>query len=79
MKKFYFTFGQGHAHAYGGYTFDKDCVVEIEAINSREARKQMFDAFDDKWAFQYDNLKDLSLGYFPRGVVDISGKAVAVL
>lgn len=38
MNKFYFTFGQNHAHSVEGKTFDKDCVVEIEAESSGKAR-----------------------------------------
>jgi len=66
MKTFYFTFGQSHAHAYGGKTYDKDCVVKIEAKDSSEARTKMFNAFGDKWSMQYDKLPDMS--FYPRGV-----------
>ena len=31
MEKFYISFGQGHAHAVGGKTFDRDCLCLIEA------------------------------------------------
>lgn len=65
-KKWYFTFGQNHAHSYGGRTYDKDCVVEIEAANMGEARDKMWDAFDAKWASQYDEIPDMH--YFPRGI-----------
>jgi hypothetical protein len=64
--KYYFTFGQGHAHAYGGRTYDKDCVVEIEAESYDAARERMFEAFGPKWSMQYDKLPDMS--YFPRGI-----------
>ncbi len=66
MKTFYFTFGQSHTHAYGGRTYDKDCVVEIKAKSSNEARKIMFDTFGAKWSMQYDKLPDMS--YYPRGI-----------
>ena len=69
MKKYYFTFGQSHAHAYSGRTYDKDCVIEIEAESRDEARNRMFDAFDPKWSMQYEALPDMS--YFPRGIVKL--------
>lgn len=70
MKTYYFTFGQSHAHAYGGVTYDKDCVVSIDATDKEEARTKMFDAFGPKWSMQYDNLPDMS--YFPRGVIKLN-------
>ena len=66
LMKYYFTFGQSHAHAYGGVTYDKDCVVEIDADSSNDARQRMFDAFGDKWSMQYDLLPNME--YFPRGI-----------
>ncbi len=69
MKKYYFTFGQSHAYAYGGRTFDKDCVVEIEAENKDDAREKMFEIFGAKWSFQYDKLPNMS--FFPRGIMKI--------
>ena len=65
-KKFYFTFGQAHAHSVNGRTFDKDCVVEIEAKNSSEARAKMFDTFGAKWSMQYNDLPNMD--FYPRGV-----------
>lgn len=70
MSKFYFTFGQAHVHSVGGRTYDKDCVVEIEAEDSDEARTRMVEVFGQKWAFQYDNLPDMS--YFPRGIMQLN-------
>ena len=69
MKKFYFTFGQSHTHSCNGKTLDKDCVVEIKAKNSDEAREKMFEFFGDKWSFQYDKLPDMS--FYPRGIIKI--------
>lgn len=67
---YYFTFGQNHAHAYNGVTYDKDCVVKIKAENWEEARTKMFEAFGSKWSFQYEELPDLS--YFPRGIFELN-------
>ena len=66
MPKFYFTFGQDHAHIVDNFTWDKDVVCEIEAPSYGEARAIMVDAFGQKWAFQYEELPDMR--YFPRGV-----------
>lgn len=66
---FYFTFGQSHAHRSGNVTLDKDCVVEIEAESSEEARKIMFDTFGQKWSNQYDEKPDMS--YYQRGIFKI--------
>jgi hypothetical protein len=68
-KKFYFTFGQSHTHSYNGKTLDKDCVVEIEAKDSNAARDKMFEAFGNKWSFQYDELPNME--FFPRGVMTL--------
>ena len=69
MNKYYFTFGQSHAHAYGGITYDKDCVIEIEAESSGEARERMFNAFGKKWSMEYDKLPNMD--YFPRGIIKL--------
>lgn len=66
MGKYYFTFGQSHAHRVNNIIFDKDCVVEIEAEDYGSAREKMFDNFNDKWSFQYVEIPDM--GYFPRGI-----------
>ena len=68
MTKHYFTFGQSHAHAVNGKTFDKDCVVEIEA---EDPRSVMVEHFGQKWAFEYNRLEDITLAYYPRGVMKL--------
>ena len=67
MSKYYFTFGQVHAHSVNGKTFDKDCVVEIEAEHSEDARATMFEHFGAKWHRRFDSPPDMS--YYPRGVI----------
>jgi len=69
--KTYFTFGQGHAHAVNGKTFDKDCVVEIEAPTSEDARMIMFETFGEKWGLQYQSLEHVHMEYYPRGLMTI--------
>lgn len=71
MATYYFTFGQAHAHAVGGFTYDKDVVVVIEAEDEGKARKIMSDAFGLKWAFCYRELPDMRL--FPRGLKRLTG------
>lgn len=45
MESYYFTFGCGHPFA--GY------VQKVDASNSGEARKTMFEFYGSKWAFCY--------------------------
>ena len=66
MGKHYFTFGQAHVHRVNGKTFDKDCVIEIEAESCVAARQIMVDNFGQKWASQYKELPDMS--YYPLGI-----------
>ena len=53
-------------HRVGGFTYDADIVVEIEAENEDIAREKMFTNFGAKWSMQYNKLPDMS--YFPRGI-----------
>jgi hypothetical protein len=69
MKKYYFTFGQIHVHSVNGKTFDKNCVVEIEATSFCAAKTEMLYHFGIKWAMQYTKLPDMS--FFPRGIIKI--------
>jgi len=66
MTTKYFTFGFNHAHAIGGFTYDKDIVVKITA---EDPRKVMFETFGRKWASQYDEKPDMS--YYPRGIKEL--------
>ncbi|NOX14944.1 MAG: hypothetical protein GXP61_02770 [Epsilonproteobacteria bacterium] len=67
MKTYYFTFGQVHKHTINKTTYNKDCVCAIKAKNMSEARDKMFDTFNDKWAFAYEEKPDMS--FFPRGII----------
>ena len=69
MNKYYFTFGQVHSHVLNGKTFDKDCVVEIEAKDNGKARKKMFDYFGSEWSMNYQKKPDMS--FFSRGIIKI--------
>lgn len=68
MTTSYFTFGQCHAHAVNGITFDKDCVVEITA---EDPRQTMVDTFGAKWSMQYDEMPPETLRHFPRGIIKL--------
>jgi hypothetical protein len=71
MSKYGFTFGQQHVHSVGGFTYDHDVVVVIEADDYGKAREIMFESFKDKWSMQYeeDQLDDQRfLEHFPRGL-----------
>lgn len=71
MPKFYFSFGQSHAHANNAGTLDKDCLAEIEAVDSMAARAKAFELWGRVWSMQYDNLTPEILSYFPRGVIKV--------
>jgi len=43
-QNWYFTFGSGQAH--------NGCYIRLFGTQE-EARKRMFDAFEDKWSMQY--------------------------
>lgn len=68
-KKFYITFGQVHAHAAGGNTYDKDSVCMIRAETENIAREIAFKAFGSKWAFIHKHLPKME--YYPRGVIEL--------
>jgi len=68
MKKFFFTFGQNHAHRYNGVTLDCDSVVQINAEDEGKARDKMVDMFGMVWGFSYSEER-IQMHYYPRGVV----------
>ena len=51
MENFYFTFGEENITKY----------VKITASIYERARKLMFDYYEDKWAFQYEEEEFLPL------------------
>lgn len=70
MPKFYVSFGQAHAHALNGVTYDKNSLMEVEAPNDLAARIDIMRAIGPKWSMIYpeDALTDV-LDHFPRGIV----------
>lgn len=71
MQKFYITFGQGHMHKRGPKFFDHDCVCIIKASNENIAREIAFEAFNDKWCWIHDNIDDVKMEYYPRGLIEL--------
>ena len=69
--KTYFTFGQAHEHRVNSKTFDKACVVEIEAPTHEEVRKKMMETFGQKWAFQYNDLESVGMDFYKRGIIQL--------
>ena len=70
MPKFYFTCGQAHAHVIGGKTWDKDGLLEVEALDYEAAREFVFSLVGNKWSFQYtENELDDLMPYFRNGIV----------
>lgn len=74
MPKTYVTFGQDHAHAVNGKTFDKDCVAIIKCENRNDGRAKAFEYFDIKFCFEYheDEFQMESMKYFPRGLMEVN-------
>lgn len=68
MKTSYFTFGQDHIHSYEGKTVDRETVVKITAENPRS---RMVELFGTKWAFEYSDIADLRMEYYPGGILTI--------
>lgn len=66
MKTAYFSFGFGHTHSVGGFTYDKDILVKI---TDDDPRRVMFDTFGPKWSMQYDEPPDSQ--YYPRGIKEL--------
>lgn len=64
----WFTFGQAHVHAVGGFTYDKDVVVKITAVDPRAV---MMRTFGRTWCMEYDAEPDMN--YYPRGVKELAG------
>lgn len=64
----YYTFGFDHAHAVGGFTYDKDIVVKITAPDPRAV---MLATFGREWSFEYTK-EQLDLSYFPRGIKELA-------
>ena len=49
LKTRWFTFGQCHAHAVDGFTYDKDVVVQITAPEPRDV---MVETFGTEWSHE---------------------------
>lgn len=69
--KVYVTFGQSHIHDIAGKIFDKNCVAMIECENETDGRNIANDVFDRKWCWLYTNESDITLVYYPRGIIKL--------
>lgn len=72
--KNYVTFGQGHVHLIGNQTIDCDCVVTYDSIDTYHGRKRAFELFDGKFSIHQTDSdwdEDKSLGFYPRGYIEI--------
>ena len=70
MPQYYVSFGQNHAHAIGGFTYDKDVIGIIEAESSSEAHRFAMEMFEGKFGTLYQACPDMS--FFPRGTHKIN-------
>ena len=75
MNRTYVTFGQAHAHAVNGKTFDKDCIAVVNGD-----RAKVFELFGDKFCFEYseaewqEQVMDAKMHYFPRGYLEVGNE-----
>ena len=72
--QFFATFGQDHYHNIRGTIYDKDCVVEIWAVDRAEAVSMMHRLFGAKYCNVYCDPQDMS--FYPRGIVHLPGDHV---
>lgn len=73
--KLYISFGQTHVHRVDGKTFDRNCLCLVEGEDYTDCRKQAFDAFSGRFAFDYkENQLDYILHHFPRDIIPLVGR-----
>jgi len=67
--KMFVTFGQNHAHAIDGTTFDKDSICVIKCGSYGEGRDIAMEAFNKKFCTSYyeEEWDGEKMMYFPRG------------
>ena len=66
----FITFGQSHAHAINGKTFDRNCVGIIKCKDYAHGREIAFECFGDKFATTYG--KSPEMHFFPRGFLYVN-------
>ena len=69
LKKWFFSFGQGHVSP-SGYPL-RNVVAEIEAESYMDAREKMFSFAGGKWAFQYDSKEEAGVYRFNLKVMTL--------
>ena len=62
----YVTFGQVHKHEVDGKVFDVNCIAVVNGD-----RDDVFEIFGPKFCFEYDDINQLDMKYFPRGLVEV--------
>lgn len=72
MNKYYITFGQAHAHAIAGETYDRNCLAELEAESHQEAHEEAMRIFNGKFHNCHTE-KELPevIKYYPRGIIKV--------
>lgn len=72
--KTYVTFGQSHAHAINGKTFDRDCVAVIYAENAAKGRELAHEYFGLVFCTTYtdQDFDPDSMKYYPRGFINVN-------
>lgn len=71
MKTFFFTFGQAHRHVIDGLTLDKDVVLQVYADDYNAARQTVTRLVGVEWSMQYEDIKDVGIEHYPRGVATL--------
>lgn len=71
METFYFTCGQSHLHLIEeGVVWDKDSVLQVNALNSIDAKRIVIKRFGLRWSMQYTE-KEIQMDYYPDGICAI--------
>lgn len=71
MRTYYGSFGQPHAHNFGGVVFNSNVLVRVEAEDVNKATEKMCSFFGEKWSCLYEETEvPRIIGYYPDGVSD---------
>lgn len=65
-KYIYVTFGQCHEHVVNGIKIGHDCIARVSG-----GRKEVFEIFGPWFCTTYKSLDQLSMKYYPRGVIEV--------
>lgn len=59
MAEYYFTLAQNHIRQHFPDSTATGGCVKVTALNSDDAREEMNNIYDRKWAFQYDDISQV--------------------